>query len=110
MPHCRPMMNVSPQMTSVLERISTPAWRSASPKYLKTLRPKTSLITVQQKRRISPKVASQSRGIASQPLIAQPAVRDSLTARSLDVQDVGVGGEQRLREHVVEREHAERRD
>ena len=69
MPHCRPMMNVRPQMTSVLDRISTPAWRSASPKYLKTFRPKTSPTTRPEKRMISPNVASQSRGTANQSFI-----------------------------------------
>ena len=41
-----------------------PAWRSASPKKRKTLRPKTSPTTVAQKRTISPNEAIQSRGTA----------------------------------------------
>ena len=38
-------MKIRPQITSVDERISRPAWRSASPKKRKTLRPKTSATT-----------------------------------------------------------------
>ena len=36
MPHCRPMMNTRPQMTSVEETMRIPAWRSASPKKCST--------------------------------------------------------------------------
>ena len=45
MPHCRPMMKIRPQITSVEDRISSPAWRSASPKKRKTLSVKTSATT-----------------------------------------------------------------
>ena len=58
-------MKIRPQITSVEERISSPAWRSASPKKRKTLSVKTSPTTVAQKRTISPNEASQSRGTAS---------------------------------------------
>ena len=58
-------MKIRPQITSVEERISRPAWRSASPKKRMTLSVKTSPTIVEQKRTISPKEASQSRGIAS---------------------------------------------
>jgi hypothetical protein len=61
------MMKIRPQMTRVEERISTPAWRSASPKKRSTRRPKTSPTTREQNLTISPKVAIQSRGTASQP-------------------------------------------
>src|SRR4051794_2738137 len=117
------MMNVRPQMTSVEERISRPAWRSASPKKRNTLRPKTSPSTRPQKRTISPNDSTQSRGTASQPTVtsaghpaprpdpaARPPASRERSLRSLDVDDVGVRGQQRLREHVVEREHAERGD
>ena len=42
-------MKIRPQITSVEERISRPAWRSASPKKRKTLSEKTSPTTVAQK-------------------------------------------------------------
>ena len=58
-------MKIRPQITSVEERISSPACRSASPKKRKTLSEKTSATTVAQNWTISPKEASQSRGIAS---------------------------------------------
>ncbi len=61
-------MKIRPQITSVEERISRPAWRSASPKKRNTLSVKTSATTVAQKRTISPKEASQSRGSASPSL------------------------------------------
>src|SRR4051812_27863050 len=72
---------------------------------------------------MSPKVASQSRGTANQSMFTsagRPAPRSATTVRhpasldrslrSLDVQNLRVGGEQGLREDVVEGEHAERRD
>jgi hypothetical protein len=59
------MMKVRPQMTSVEERISTPAWRSASPKKRNTFRLHTSATTRPQNRVISPNDATQSRGAAS---------------------------------------------
>ena len=62
-------MKIRPQMTSVEERISSPAWRSASPKKRKTLRPKTSPTTRMQNLTMSPNDATHSRGTASQPLI-----------------------------------------
>src|SRR5919202_6688247 len=102
MPHCRPMMKIRPQMTIVEERIRIPAWRSASPRKRTTRPDSTSVSTRAQKPTISPKEAIQSRGTASQ---SRPTSR-----ASLDVDDVGVSGQQRLREHVVEREHAERGD
>ena len=58
-------MKIRPQITSVEERISMPAWRSASPKKRKTLSAKTSPTTVAQNLTISPKEAIQSRGTAS---------------------------------------------
>src|SRR6478735_12208741 len=101
MPHCRPMMKIRPQITSVEERIRLPAWRSPTPRKRKTLPLNTSATTRAQKPTISPNEAIQSRGSAShwRPIRLLP-----------DVDDLGVGGEQRLREHVVEREDAERGD
>ena len=61
-------MKIRPQMTSVLERIRRPAWRSASPKKRKTRRPKTSPTTRVQNLTMSPKDAIHSRGMASQPV------------------------------------------
>jgi hypothetical protein len=60
------------------------------------LEPETSPTTRAQKRMISPNDEIQSRGTRA--------------SRSFEVQDLRVGGQQRLREHVVEREHAEGRD
>src|SRR3954453_23694469 len=101
MPHCRPMMKHRLQMTIVEPTISTPAWRRASPKYRKTRRRKISPKTRPENLMMSPNEASQSRGTVSQPVIAAP---------SLDHRDLGMGGEQGLREHVVEREHAQEGD
>ena len=58
-------MKISPQITSVEDRISRPACRSASPKKRNTFSVKISATTVEQKRTISPNEASQSRGMAS---------------------------------------------
>src|SRR4051812_14344014 len=113
MPHCSPMMKIRPQITIVEDRISRPACRRPSPKKRKTFSVKTSMTIREQKRTISPIEASQSRGTASQesPITrASPTRADLLCARSLDLHDLGVGGQEGLREHVVEREHAERRD
>jgi hypothetical protein len=65
MPHWRPVMKIRPQITSVEERIRSPAWRSASPKKRRTFSEKTSATTVEQNRMISPKEASHSRGMAN---------------------------------------------
>ena len=62
-------MKIRPQITSVEERISSPAWRSASPKKRKTFSPKTSPTTREQNLTMSPNDAIHSRGMASQPLI-----------------------------------------
>src|SRR3954468_9244967 len=104
MPHCRPMMKQRLQITIVEPTISTPAWRSASPKYLNTRPRKTSPKTRPENLTMSPNEATQSRGTAIQPGIT-PA-----PPRSLDHRDLRMGGEQRLGEDVVEREHAEERD
>ena len=70
MPHVpRPMMNTSPQMTSVEETIRMPDWRSASPKKRSTRRPHTSRTTLPVNPAISPVEASHSRGIASSSFI-----------------------------------------
>ena len=55
MPHVpSPVMNTSPQITSVEPTIRMPAWRSASPKKRSTRRPHTSRTTLPVKRAISP--------------------------------------------------------
>ncbi len=53
-------MKIRPQITIVEERISTPAWRSASPKKRSTLSEKTSPTMREQNLTISPKEAIQS--------------------------------------------------
>ena len=67
-PHCRPMMKIRPQMTIVELRIRMPAWRSASPKNFSTRSVKTWPMMRPQNFAISPKLASQSRGTAIQPI------------------------------------------
>src|SRR4051812_6421822 len=95
------MMKQSDQITIVEPTISTPAWRSASPKYLKTRSLKISPHMRDENFTMSPKEATQSRGTASQP---------GITPYSLDHADFGMGREQRLGEDVVEREDAEEGD
>src|SRR5262245_49424666 len=107
MPHWRPRMNASPQITSAEPRIRIPACRSASPKNRKTRRLKTSPMTRAQNFAMSPNDSIQSFGTLSQVLpISQRPERSG----SLDHRDLGVGGEQRLREHVVEGEDAQELD
>src|SRR4051794_30224730 len=101
MPHCRPMMKQSDQITIVEPTINTPACRNASPKYLNTRPRKISPKARPPNLTMSPKEAIQSRGTAIQPGTSGP---------SLDHADFGMGGEQRLGEDVVEREHAQERD
>src|SRR3954451_19033748 len=111
-PHCSPMMKQSDQITIVEPTIRTPAWRSASPKYLKTRRRKISPNTRPENLTMSPKEATQSRGTAIQPGtsgLLRARVRnlgrtEEEPASSLDHRDFGVGGEQCLGEDVVERE------
>jgi hypothetical protein len=62
------MTKIRPQITSVEERISSPACRSASPKKRNTRRPNTSPTTRAQNFTMSPKEAIHSRGMASQPV------------------------------------------
>src|SRR3954466_3187216 len=98
------MMKIRPQITIVEERIRIPAWRSASPKKRSTLSENTSPTIFEQNLTISPADETQSRGTASQP------ISGSSDGPLLDHRDLGVGRQQGLREHVVEREHPERRD
>src|SRR3954463_6516384 len=107
------MMKQRLQMTIVEPTISTPAWRSASPKKRNTRPRKISPKTRAENLTMSPKEATQSLGTANQPGISPPlpgpATRDP-RPRSLDHRDFGMRGEQRLREHVVEGEHAQEGD
>src|SRR3954469_108425 len=113
-PHCSPMMKQSDRITTVEPTIRIPAWRSASPKNLKTRPRSTSPKTRAKNLVMSPNEAIQSRGTASQPIIVAP-LPGRLRGRgrpgagamySLDHADFRVGRQERLREHVVEREHA----
>src|SRR4051812_3176498 len=118
------MMKQSDQITIVDPTISTPAWRNASPKYLKTRRRKISPKTRPENLTMSPKEATQSRGTASQPGTRRPsrggpqpgtarpgsAGREGQPRLSLDHADFGVRRQERLGEDIVEREHAEERD
>src|ERR1700694_18449 len=97
-------MNISVQMIVVEPTIRIPDWRSASPKKRNTRRPYTSLTIRPVNLPISPVAASHSRGIASSsPISRSPRP-------SLDHQDLRVGGEQGLREDVVEREDRRERE
>src|SRR3954454_3526021 len=107
------MMKQRLQMTIVEPTISTPAWRSASPKKRNTRPRKISPKTRAENLTMSPKEATQSFGTASKPGISSPLLRPAtwaLPPRSLDHRDLWVGREQRLREHVVEGEDAQERD
>src|SRR5918992_4348904 len=101
-------MNARPQITSAEPRIRMPAWRSASPKKRNTRPLNTDPITLAANLAMSPNEAIQSRGTLSQVLpISQRARGTCERSRSLDHRDLGVRGQQRLREHVVEGEDAE---
>src|ERR687894_2902500 len=114
MPHWRPRMKASPQITSAEPRIKIPACRSASPKKWKTRPLKMSTTTRTENLAMSPKEAIQSLGTLSHVLpiswrslpcglrrLRSPPAYDD--PRSLDHRDLGMGSEQGLREHVVER-------
>src|SRR5262245_41922963 len=102
MPHCRPRMNARPQITSAEPRIRMPAWRSASPKKRKTRRLKMSPTTRAQNFAMSPNDEIHSFGTLSQVSPISRRTRGACErSGSLDHRDLGVGGEQRLREDVV---------
>src|SRR5918994_2699392 len=124
MPHWSPRMKARPQITSAEPRIRMPACRSASPKKWKTRPLKTLTTTRAQNFAMSPKDAIQSFGTESHVLPtaseraracersgsgwrARGACERSL---SLDHRDLGMGGQQRLREDVVEGEDAQELD
>src|SRR3954447_7435145 len=111
-------MNTIPQITSAEPKIRIPAWRRASPKNLNTRPLKMSPKACPEKRMMSPSEAIQSRGKGVQP-VTWAALRSSHTtaptsasrsrgsaggiaAPSADHQDLGVGGQEGLGEHVVE--------
>src|SRR4051812_18547243 len=112
------MMKQSERITIVEPTIRIPACRRASPKNLKTRPRSTSPKTRAKNFVMSPKEATQSRGTASQPIIVAPLPgRSKELGRprggamySLDHRDLGMRGQQRLREHVVEREDSEEGD
>src|SRR6185503_12554726 len=108
-------MKTIPQITRALPKIRIPAWRRASPKKWNTRPLKMSPKASPQKRMMSPSEAIQSRGTPSQPVMALAPTseyragcagdhsHESRQSRlsSYD-QDLGVGRQERLREHVVE--------
>src|SRR4029077_20322261 len=108
MPHSSPRMNISAQMIRVEEMIRIPDWRRASPKKRNTRRPHTSRTMLPVNPAISPVEAIRSRGIASSSFIAARGL--SRRTRSLDHEDLRVGGEEHLGEYVVEREDRQERD
>src|SRR3954471_5112956 len=106
-------MNTIPQITSAEPKIRIPAWRRASPKKWNTRPLKMSPKASPQKRMMSPKDAIQSLGIANQPVIASAPTSEHRAGcagdhshvrrrsrRSSYDQDLGVGRQERLREHV----------
>src|SRR5918994_345193 len=108
--HWSPRMNARPQITSAEPRIRMPACRSASPKKWKTLPLNTEPTTRAQNFAMSPNEAIQSRGTLSQPVPIRRAPGGCEHSLSLDHRDLGMGGEQRLGEDVVEGEDAEELD
>src|SRR5918995_347545 len=86
MPHWSPRMNARPQITSAEPR------------------------TRAQNFAMSPNEAIQSRGTLSQPVPIRRAPGGCEHSLSLDHRDLGMGGEQRLGEDVVEGEDAEELD
>src|SRR5690348_1393584 len=110
MPHSSPITNTSPQITSVEEPMRIPAWRSASPKNFITRNVATSRTMVPPNLMISPKASIQPLGVIRRSFTrAAPGLWRWVprsARRSLDDRgDLGVGGQQRLGERVVEREH-----
>src|ERR1700761_3148582 len=103
-------MKTSEQITSAEPTIRIPAWRSTSPKNLNTRRRTTSPTTCVVNLAISPKLSIQPFGVTIRSFIG--VRRACLRGRALsrDRRDFRMGGEQRLRERVVEREDAEERD
>src|SRR5947209_19314971 len=93
-------MNTRLQITSVEVTIRMPAWRSVSPKYLKTRRRKTSPTIFEVNLTISPNDSSHPRGAAINPSMGSFHDRG----------DLRMGGQQRLGERVVEREDPQERD
>src|SRR5918996_1664409 len=111
MPHWRPRMKARPQITSAEPRIRMPAWRSDSPKKRNARPLKTSSTTRAENLAMSPKEARSSLVWLSQfaGVIRQRA-RGACERFSFNDRDLGMSGEQRLREDVVEREDAEELD
>src|SRR5262249_500659 len=104
-------MNTRPQMTMVEPRIRMPVWRRASPKNWKTRPLKTSPATRARKPKIWRMELSEPGGTASHPaFIRTPPHQAAATSRSLDHLELGMRGEQGLREDVVEREDAHEGD
>src|SRR5947209_11696950 len=97
-------MNTSPQITSVEPTIRIPAWRSASPKNLNTRSPKISRNTCATNLTISPNASTQPFGVIISSSISAGV------ALLRDRGDLGMRGQQRLRERVVEREDPVKRD
>src|ERR1700742_485923 len=112
MPHWRPRMNARPQITRAEPRIRMPPWRSASPKKRKTRSVKMSATIRYANFAMSPKDAIQSFGTSSQlrPSSRSPVPPLTRRPRSFDHRDLGMGGQERLREHVVEGEYAQELD
>src|ERR1700737_4845535 len=101
MPHSSPMMNTSPQITRVDEMMRMPACRSVSPKNRIARPRRTSLMILPVNLKVSPADSIQPLGAARMPFTCAPLLDHG--------RDLGMGREQRLREHVVEREHAQER-
>src|SRR4051812_29336853 len=105
------MMNARPQITIAEPRIRMPAWRSVSPTKCRTRPLKTSATTRAENLAMSPNEAIQSFGTLSQVLPISSRARGACEqSESLDHRDLGMGGQQRLGEDVVEGEDPEERD
>src|SRR5207237_423412 len=89
---------------SISSEIRIPAWRSASPKNLNTRSPKISRNTCATNLTISPNASTQPFGVIISSCISAGV------ALLRDRGDLGMRGQQRLRERVVEREDPVKRD
>src|SRR5688572_28093096 len=85
-------MNTIPQITRALPKIRIPAWRRASPKKWNTRPLKMSPKAWPQKRMMSPKEATQSLGIASQPVIIRPSFAEPQKSGALGAQEMRAHG------------------
>src|SRR5438270_7748660 len=101
-PHCRPKMKTSPSTMIAEPVIRMPAWRTVSPMNLMTRPFRTFASTRQQNSDATPNDRSDATRFTPSP----PGPCPPLSSRRVQS---GVGGQQRLGEHVVDRADREQR-